>query len=143
MITNEIAGLWRLKSWTTQNGYGDINYPFGQNAEGNIIYTPNGRVSVHLAAGDRPRMPQDIQGAIGSGPDQIAAYATYVAYSGSYHFEGDIIVHKLTMSLYPNWLGIELRRSFDLSGDRLLLKMPTPETDAKVMINELLWIREE
>ena len=138
-----IAGLWRLKSWTTQDKDGNLDYPFGQNAEGNIIYTPGGRVSVHIAADNRPRMPLDIHGAIGSGPDQISAYATYVAYSGSYHFEGDIIVHKLTTSLYPNWLGIELRRTFDLSGSRLLLKMPTPETDSEVMINEILWIREE
>lgn len=132
-----------MESWTTRNTKGDVEYPFGENAEGNVIYTRGGWVSIHVAADQRPNLPIDILGPIGTEADRISAYTTYVAYSGHYHVNEDVIIHKVTTSLYPNWVGIELQRSFELSGNNLVLRMPPREIGEEIFINELCWIREE
>lgn len=137
-----IVGRWNLQSWVTRSESGTLDHPFGEHAEGSLIYTAGGWVSLHLAADDRPRQPQSLQGASGAATERADAYSSYVAYCGTYHVSGDIVVHRVTNSLYPNWLGIELRRVFSLSSDRLVLAMPTPEGQ-EPLVNELRWTRVE
>lgn len=137
-----IVGRWSLQSWVTRGESGTLDHPFGESAEGSLVYTLGGWVSLHLAAADRPRQPVSLQGASGTATERAAAYSSYVAYCGNYHVEGDIIVHRVTNSLYPNWLGIELRRVFSLSSNSLVLAMPTPEGQ-EPLVNELRWSREE
>lgn len=143
MVSNGIIGRWRLSSWLTRDAHDSVGYPFGEKAQGSVIYTPGGWVSVHVAAEGRPDLPIDILGAIGTEADRLSAYATYVAYSGRYRVQGDVIVHEVMTSLYPNWVGIELRRSFELSGDRLVLSMPPGEAGTEIAVHELHWSREE
>jgi hypothetical protein len=137
-----LVGRWRLQSWVTHSESGALDYPFGEHAEGSLIYTTGGWVALHLAAEDRPRQPLSLHGASGTTDERADAYATYVAYCGTYDVEDDIIVHRVTNSLYPNWIGIELRRVFSLSSDSLVLAMPTP-AGAEPLLNELRWTREE
>jgi hypothetical protein len=137
-----IVGRWVLQSWVTRSASGTLGKPFGEHAEGSLVYTVGGWVSMHLAASERPRQPLSLQGASGTMSERAAAYSSYVAYCGTYHVEGDIVVHEVTNSLYPNWLGIELRRTFLLSSDSLVLAMPTPEGQ-EPLLNELRWTRAE
>lgn len=143
MTTNGITGRWQLDSWTTRDTNGRIAHPFGEGVQGNVIYTSGGWVSVHVAAQNRPPLPLSILGAIGTEAEQLAAYSTYVAYSGHYHVQDDVIIHDVVTSLYPNWAGIRLRRTFELSGDRLTLSMPPGEAGTGVSVHELRWRREE
>ena len=50
-----IIGAWRLVSFETRKENGEVDYPFGNNAQGSLIYTKSGRMSVHLMRSDRPR----------------------------------------------------------------------------------------
>ncbi|MFF0818673.1 lipocalin-like domain-containing protein [Rhodococcus sp. NPDC003318] len=137
-----IVGRWSLQSWVTRSESGALDNPFGEHAEGSLVYTAGGWVSLHLAADDRPRQPASLLGASGTTSERAAAYSSYVAYCGTYHVEGDIVVHRVTNSLYPNWLGSELRRIFSLNSDSLVLAMPTPEGQ-EPLVNELHWTRME
>jgi hypothetical protein len=142
MSVPKIVGRWSLQSWVTRSESGALDNPFGEQAEGSLVYTEGGWVSLHLAASDRPRQPASLQGASGTTAERVAAYSSYVAYFGIYHVEGDIVVHRVMNSLYPNWVGTELRRTFTLSASSLVLAMPTPEGQ-EPLVNELRWTREE
>jgi hypothetical protein len=43
-----IIGAWRLISFEIQKADGEVIYPFGENAQGSIIYTESGRFSAQV-----------------------------------------------------------------------------------------------
>lgn len=142
MTDDELVGRWRLVSWTANGEQGGVSYPFGARAEGSVVYTAGGWMSGHLAAGGRLPLPSE-NILDGTEAQRAAAFSSYVAYCGSYRIDGDVVVHEVQMSLLPNWVGIEQLRSFELSGDMLLLKTPPIVIGADTVVNELHWIREE
>ena len=99
-------------------------------------------MSAMLAAGERSRLStDDLIG--GSEADRAAAFSTYIAYAGAYEIEGDVVVHRIGMSLFPDWVGGEQKRSFELSHNELVLRTPPLEIGGEVAVNELRWFREE
>jgi hypothetical protein len=76
------VGRWRLASWSARNESGDVEYPFGERAEGSLVYTPGGWMTGILAVADRaPLSTDDVFG--GSEAERAAAYSTYFAYCGT------------------------------------------------------------
>ena len=142
MAAEGLAGRWRLLSWPARTAAGDVTYPFGERAQGSVVYTPGGWMSGTLAYGDRADLVTgDVVG--GSEEERAAAFSTYLSYCGTYEVEGDVVVHHIEMSLFPNWVGGEQRRQFELSDGKLVLRTPPLEIGGDVIVNELRWIREE
>jgi len=142
LALDELVGRWRLLSWSARDEDGEVTYPFGEKAEGTLVYTADGWLTVALAVGDRPNLStEDLIG--GSDDERAEAFSTYIAYSGTYEVEGDVVVHRITMSLFPNWVGSERRRHVDLSADELVLTTPPMEVGGDVLVSELRWTREE
>lgn len=138
----QIAGAYTLARWTARSANGTVEYPFGERPTGNLVYTPGGRVAVMLAAGDRPNLSTD--DIVGEGVDErAAAFSSFMAYCGEYAIEGDVVVHRITMSMFPNWVGVEQIRHFELSDDELVLQSPPFEIDGEMVVNELRWARLE
>lgn len=75
--------------------------------------------------------------------ERAEAYSSYIAYCGKYRLEADVVVHTLRMSLFPNWVGGEQRRTAELSGDRLVLATPPTLVGEQVLVNRLYWVRAE
>jgi hypothetical protein len=99
-------------------------------------------VSAQLAAGDRPNfVSADPAG--GNDAERVAAFATYIAYWGTYEVDGDTVVHRLEGSLFPNWVGTELRRTFEIAGQVLVLRTLPFEVRGAPVVIELRWLREE
>ena len=143
MANDGLIGRWRLVSWSARADDGTVTHPLGERAEGSLIYTPGGWVSVHLADADRTSLPtrDPLRGS--SEAERATAYSTYSAYCGAYQLEGDVVVHHVSMSLFPNWVGTELRRQVELSGDDLVLRIPPQRAGKKLVSHELRWRREE
>ena len=142
MAAPGIVGRWRLTSWTARAEDGRVTYPFGEHAEGSLVYTPGGWMTGVLAVGDRARISsEDVVG--GSEAERAAAYSTYFSYCGTYEVDGDVVVHRVRMSLFPNWVGSEQGRRFELSGDELVLTAQPVEVGGQLVVSELRWIREE
>ena len=117
-------------------------YPLGTDARGSLVYTAGGWMTAHVCAADRTALPtQELRG--GSDAARAAAFASYVAYCGPYEVVGDVVVHHVTMSLFPNWVGGVQRREFELTGDELVLRTPPLEVGGSLLVNELRWQREE
>ncbi|HVP20762.1 MAG TPA: lipocalin-like domain-containing protein [Anaerolineaceae bacterium] len=122
-----IIGEWKLISFETHTGSGDVSYPFGEDPQGCIIYAESGRFSVQLMRTNRPHFASgdQLKGTVG---EIEANYQGCIAYYGSYTIDrdGGFLVHHVEGSLFPNWEGQDLKRYFELSGNRL--KLTTPPT---------------
>ncbi len=123
MSTNPFVGTWRLISNETKEASGETSHPFGKDATGCLIYTPDGHVALTIMGPNRGSFPsQDIRA--GSLEDKQAAFDSYLTYCGTFEVMGDRVVHHLEQSLFPNWSGADQVRYFQFSGNRLILRTP-------------------
>jgi hypothetical protein len=121
MASNPLIGTWRLISWETRSVLdGEVSYPLGKDAVGYITYGQDGYMSVAIMRPDRAKFAAgDLLG--GSTQERAQAAGTYVSYCGRYEFRGDTVVHRVELSLFPNWIGVEQERLVQLTGNRLIL----------------------
>ena len=138
-----MVGAWELVSFKIRKANGEVICPYGKNARGSIIYTDSGRFSAQVMRPDRPKFASGDQ-MKGTAEEIKANYEGYVSYYGSYEFdsENDIVIHHVEGSLFPNWEGQDLKRFFELSGNRL--KLNTPPTlwgGGGEVVGTLIWER--
>ncbi len=99
-------------------------------------------MTVTLVGADRESLStDDVLG--GSEAERAEAYSSYIAYCGTYEVEGNVVIHRVQMSLFPNWVGSAQERYFELSGDELVLRSVPVEVGGRLVVSELRWIREE
>ena len=112
-----------------QKGREGISCPFGEHAQGTLIYTADGWMSAQLTARDRPSLATDD---VAAGPDakRAAAYSSYLAHRGRYRAEDGVVIHEVQMSLFPNWVGTQPVRLCELAGATLVLRTPPTESPA-------------
>lgn len=80
-----------------------------------------GFMSAHLVAANRSDFSSPrLRG--GSDPEKVAAFDTYEAYAGSYNIQADQVIHRVHVSLFPNWVGKDRVRKLELQEDRLTLR---------------------
>lgn len=120
METSQLVGTWRLVRWENREADGTVTYPYGQDAQGYLMYNPDGYMSVIITTPDRPPFGA---GDIGGGTDEelIQAAATCIAYCGRYEVRPGHVVHYVENSLFPNWAGTTQERSLELEGSILTL----------------------
>ena len=121
MAPNPLIGTWRLLSWENRNvDDGGVSYPLGKDALGYIMYGQDGYMSVAIMRPNRAAFAAgDLLG--GDAEELAQAAATYVSYCGRYEFRGETVVHRVELSLFPNWVGAEQERLVEVAGDRLTL----------------------
>ncbi len=118
--SNPLIGTWRLVSWENRDENGHITYPLGKDALGYIIYNPDGYMFVAIMRPDRLKFAAgDLLS--GSTEERAQAAATYVSYCRRYEFRGETVVHRVELSLFPNWVGVGQERLLELRGNRLTL----------------------
>jgi hypothetical protein len=136
----DISGVWRLVAWRRIEEGGDVTYPLGEDASGLLIYTADFRMAVQMVAAGRPAIASD--DALGGDIEQrAAAYSTCLAYFGTYEVQGDVVVHRLEASLYPNWSGSLQSRPFSFDGYELVLRTPPTKSPEGTVVNEISWVR--
>ena len=122
-VIPKLVGSWKLISFHSKDSSGQTAYPFGKDAQGRLIYEPNGRMAVQLMNPDRPRFASNDL-LLTSEAEVRAAFDGYAAYYGSYSVDqGErIIVHHVEAAHIPNWVGTDQVRHFEFQGNRLTLK---------------------
>jgi hypothetical protein len=118
-----LAGSWKLISFHSKDSTGQTTYSFGKDAQGRLIYEPNGRMAVQLMNPNRPRFASG-DPLVTSEAEVRAAFGGYTAYYGTYSVNPDeqAIVHHIEAALLPNWVGTDQRRQFEFDGKYLTLK---------------------
>ena len=138
---DQLHGAWRLESWTI--GYSDragFTYPYGEDPQGLLLYTPDGWMSASIARKDRPPMPQDES--IRKQPDQVKAqaFSSYFHYAGRYRVVSGDVIHYVSQSLNPNFPGSEQLRHAELDGQTLVLSGKDQVGDV-LRFHTLVWHR--
>ena len=80
-IIPKLAGTWKLISFHSKDSSGQTTYPFGKDAQGRLIYEPDGRMAAQLMNPNRPRFASD-DPLVTSEAEVRAAFGGYTAYSG-------------------------------------------------------------
>jgi Lipocalin-like domain len=135
-LTTEILGVWRLQAFESQRDGQPVRYPFGIQAAGVLVYSADGTMSGQLM---RPGRPVFASATITGGTDAElrAAAMGYVAYAGTFEVDEAraLVLHRVTMSLFPNLIGTVQERRATLENGTLELR--TPEGA------RLVWVRSD
>lgn len=119
----DLVGTWKLLTWQSVASDGSTTEPFGPAPLGYVVYTADSRMITTISAPDRPPIGGDLL----AGPEtgRLQAFATFLAYSGSFRVERGEVVHRVEMSLFPDWIETDQRRSAALSPDGQTLTLST------------------
>lgn len=140
MSAHSLVGTWRLVSFDVRDDAGTVTYPFGQDAVGFITYSPDGHMAVQFGRADRAGVSASDW--VAAAPAEIAAAARdYIAYCGAYELRDGEVVHRVALSLLPNWIGGELVRQVTFEGERVMLSTPPTPVGGRQQIATLVWER--
>jgi hypothetical protein len=135
---DELLGRWRIVEWVQHYDDGRKKYPFGHDPQGFIQYDSD-RMFCFVCSAARP----PLGGTQWNVPeaDKARAYETCFAYSGSYEIAGDDVLHRVDLSLNPNWVGTTQRRRVALRGGRLVISARMEPDTPEARTAELTWTR--
>lgn len=137
---NPLLGSWRLVTMETRFNDGRVRYPYGREAVGYILYTPEGWMSATIMAGGRA--PFGIDYGRGEGTsEKAAAFEGYLSYAGRYTFQGDRVIHHVEASLIPDWVGIDLLRLAAFHEDQLHLSTEPTTRGETTRTTVIIWER--
>lgn len=140
MSENPFIGAWRLVSYTVEDENHITAYPMGADAEGVIMYTPDGYMSVQIQEAGRGAFEnENIRR--GTEDEWAAAGRSYLAYAGAYEVREGEVIHAVGFSLFPNWVGSDLHRFYRFEGDRLYLSTAPEDTGRRTLVSRLVWER--
>ncbi len=107
-----LVGTWKLKSNVMEHkATGERHLVHGENPNGYLIFTPEGRLMAILSEPGREPARSDAE--------RAALFKNMVAYSGRYRVEGDKFITKVDVSWNKWWNGQEHARYFKVTGKRL------------------------
>jgi hypothetical protein len=144
MHSEPIIGTWSLVPNMFKYSYsdGEVLYPFGPDAQGLLIYTSDNHMSVQIM---RPERPLFASGAISKGTSEELreAFRGYIAYFGIYRLDEEkgIVIHHVSGSFFPNWVGQYLERYYTFSHNQLILNTMPIQTSGRQMVAQLGWER--
>lgn len=119
---DDLLGAWHLESWTISYSNSDrITHPFGESPVGMIVYTNDDWMSASINRSDRDLLPTAMAFRRIDEAALADAYRSYFHYAGRYVVRDDVVIHTVTQSLNPNFVGSEQLRNAELTGQALLL----------------------
>src|SRR5450432_1755760 len=119
-MNHALIGSWTLVSCEIATSSNDVLHPLGKDPVGYLIYGLDGLVSATLMS--RDRAPFQGTDPAGGTPEELASAAhSFIGYVARYEILEDRVLHHVTASFFPNYLGTTLERRFELDGDELVL----------------------
>ncbi|MSP48495.1 MAG: lipocalin-like domain-containing protein [Alphaproteobacteria bacterium] len=136
-VGQQLIGTWRLVSWLRIESDGKRTEPLGPGSTGLITYTADGFMFAALMApGRKPFAGTDPFG--GAAEECHRAMSTGLSYCGRWRLDGDTLVHAVEMSMFPNWVGIEMVRTCRFEGDRAVVRTPPVDNNGVSVVFELV-----
>ena len=133
----QLAGSWKLTSWTIQIVGGDVTEPFGRNPKGRALITPDGYAAFVIAAANRKPAASDAESAV--------LLKTLMVYTGPFTIEDDKFTTKVDISWNELLTGQDQVRFFKLQGDKLTIRTAEQASavyPGKKVVGILTWERE-
>jgi hypothetical protein len=125
-----LHGSWRLVSWTIEYALRGVTaFPFGEDADGLLIYGSDGWMSATLARRQRTPLTEPL------------ARHEYLAYVGRWWLEGSTIVHDVVQSMNPVLIGTLQRRLAALHEQGLDLLAEETDDRGRLRRHRIRWRR--
>jgi hypothetical protein len=126
---NEFIGAWRLVSVQDRKPDGSLTNPYGERPVGLLLYDETGTMSVQIMRADRRHLSSDDWD--DTPAEEIkSAIEGFTAFFGTYEINEaeKVITHRVEGHLFPDSVGKELKRGYEFSGSRLILKPSAART---------------
>ena len=146
---NPLLGTWHLVRWDITYGDGRApSLPYGEQATGMILYTPDGHMNACIARGGRRPLSSE---SVRSAPEaeRLAAFESYFQYAGPYRIRTEggrqQVVHTVTHALNPNFVGTQQVRNMDFTEDMQQLTLSASDTVPGTGVarhHRLVWSRQ-
>ena len=126
-IPERLVGVWRLVECVEIDSGIATRWPLGKDAVGQLVYTADGRTSVHLARRHRAAFASDDYRQA-SESEASQALQSYLGYFGGYIVDPDAgtVTHLIEGAWFPNMQGAAQVRRFYFDGNKLVLEAQTP-----------------
>jgi len=134
---SQLAGSWKLSSWTIQIIGGEAIEPFGPNPKGRAVFTPDGFSAFMIARPDRKPATNDT--------DSAALLKSLMVYTGKFTIDGDKLTTDVDLSWNEILTGTSQVRFFKLEGDKLSIRTAEQASavlPGKRVVGTLNWERE-
>lgn len=137
-MDRRILGTWNLIKWSNRLDDGTEIHPFGEDLKGYIHYAEDGHLFVHIMTADRENYS-------GSDPfkgtldEDAAAIRSQLSYAGTYEFIDGKIIHHVSISSFPNWVGGDQVRDFKFVDEYLHLSMTGAQLQGQNVTATLVW----
>ena len=142
-LRDRLIGAWTLQSYTAFPLDGSAPFhPLGEDAQGIILYTPDGYMSAQLMRKDRPPFATD--DLFDGTTDEYRQAAAYIGYSGGFEVDEEMatVTHHVAVSFFPGWLERAQIRSVSRDHHRLTLGAETPiRSGGREVLSRLEWRR--
>ena len=126
-LRQRLLGSWSLRSYSEDRaGSAEPKFPLGSDAEGRIIYSPDGFMSVMMMRrGRKPFASNDWYSAT---DEELGDASAFVSYSGSFEVDerSAVVAHQIEISFFPNWIGVSQFRLIELGSTDLVLTPSEP-----------------
>jgi Lipocalin-like domain len=125
-VRARLIGAWRAVSWFEKDAKGELSYPMGKEANGQLIYTAEGRMSAQLMSVNAARFAKG-DWRVATEEERARAWMDYFGYWGSFSIDEakQAVIHHVEGSAFPNIVGTEQVRCFRFEGERLILNADT------------------
>lgn len=134
--TTPFLGAWELVDWRIVQPSGEVTFPYGEDARGQIVYTDDGRMSAHLM-----RLPDASEATGGSDGGGFQSFH----YWGDFtiDLDAETVTHHVLGSSSESWVGSDQVRGFEFLGeDRVILTAPRTLADGSTgPPQRLTWVR--
>ncbi|OKO68264.1 hypothetical protein AC628_36485 [Bradyrhizobium sp. NAS96.2] len=115
---NPLLGTWKLKSFVREvAGTGERYDQMGEQPDGYLSYTADGRMFAFFVSADQPRPRAEP-----TGDERIKLHKAMLAYGGTYTLSPGKVVHHIDIEWDGRRLGTDQVRFYTVEGDELLIK---------------------
>ena len=135
----QLVGSWTLVSATVTHPDGNKVLPFGPEGKGMLVFDDSGRYSLQICRPGRTKFASNSRDK-GTAAENQATVQGCNPHWGRYTVsDADrAIIFHIEHAMFPNWEGIEQRRTFKVSGDQLTYSVPAASAGG---IAEVIWKR--
>ena len=138
MSDERFVGAWALDHAEARNAEGELVGPLFEGWTGQIMYSADGRMGVHLMALDRAPIPAPRTPEASSVTDaeKAAAFDSFTGYWGSYSVDdaASVVTHTLSGISRATTPGTEFPRHFEIESDVLILSPPAADDGGRSYI---------
>lgn len=139
---NPLVGTWKLISFELRLKDGTTMHPWGNDVVGQVMYSPDGFMTGCFMK--RERAPFAAADVMSGTPQEFeTAMKSYVGYAGPYTLYSNRVIHHAEVSWFPNWIGTDIERYFEIQGNSLTLSTPPMMFSGTEATAALVWEKQE